>query len=298
LTGPVEGVRGLVAEKFGPFVVLQLRGEGLGVSDRLMDIAREYRRVTGCKAVYLKRFPKTRTSTNEESIAELRSPVPLLGRTVPSRVVITEWGLRFEVRPYDGFSVGLYLDHRENRSRVRALSGGRDVLNLFAYTCAFSVAAAAGGAASVTSVDISPANLEWGRNNFALNEFDTKCHRFFVADAADYLKRAERKGESFGLIILDPPTFAHGRRRKRFFSALRDLSDVVSRAVSVLKPDGILLISTNHRQMSMSDLQEKLKAGAAGRRYEVIATPRLPLDFSADPDHAKTIFVRFGGTVP
>ncbi|MHC4696706.1 MAG: class I SAM-dependent methyltransferase [Planctomycetota bacterium] len=293
LTGGAEGLQGLVAEKYGPIVVLQVREAGLERASSLMEVARWYRRTLGSEAVYVKRFPKTHSDTDGAAEQELRTPRPLLGKTMPEQVEIIERGLRFMVKPYDGASVGLYLDHRENRRRVRSLAGGRDVLNLFAYTCGFSVAAAAGEAASVTSVDLSGKNLEWGRANFALNGLDETSHEFRTADAIDYLKRAQRQERSFDLIILDPPTFAHARRRKRSFSILRDLPDLISQAAALLRPAGVMMISTNHRRITMADLQEQLKAGAGRRRYEVTATPPLPSDFSMDPEHAKTIFVRF-----
>ena len=100
--------------------------------------------------------------------------------------------------------MGLFLDQRDNRRRIRAQARGKDVLNLFAYTCGFSVAAAAGGAASTVSVDLSPKALEWGRANFALSHLDPSDHQFIKSDAFDYLRRAARQGKRFDIIILDP----------------------------------------------------------------------------------------------
>jgi 23S rRNA G2069 N7-methylase RlmK/C1962 C5-methylase RlmI len=142
-------------------------------------------------------------------------------------------------------------------------------------------------------VDISPKNLDWGRANLKLNGFDSMPHEVLASDATDFIKRARRQKKSYDLIIVDPPTFAHGRRRKNSFSILRDLPEMIAGVASILRPGGIMMISTNHRRVTMAKLREQLKAGAEGRRYEVIATPRLPLDFSVDPDHAKTLFAQF-----
>ncbi len=293
VTGTVEDLQGCVAEKYGPFVVLQVRGGALETGPLLKTVARWYRHTLGCEAVYAKRFPKTGSGRDQAAIEELCSPRPLLGKTMPQQTEIREKGLRFGVKPYDGSAVGLYLDHRDNRTRVRSLSKGKDVLNLFAYTCGFSVAAAAGGAASVTSVDISNKNLQWGRTNLELNGLDGTPHRFVASDAFDFLKRARRETLEFDLIIVDPPTFAHGRRRKKSFSIARDLPNLITQALAVLRPGGTVMLSTNHRRVSSADLSKQLRAGAGRRRFEVTATPRLPLDFSMDPDHAKTIFARF-----
>jgi len=211
---------------------------------------------------------------------------------VPEDLEISECGLKYLVRPLVGSSAGLFLDHRDNRSRIRSMAEGKTVLNLFAYTCGFSVAAAAGGAGRTVSVDLSDKNLEWGLDNFRLNGLDPTRHEFIRADAAEYLRRAEKLGERFDLIILDPPTFAHGRKRGRSFSVARDLGDLVRASLGRLEPGGVMMILTNYRRMSVTSLREQVKRCAGRRRFRIIATPRLPADFAVDPDHAKTIFVR------
>jgi 23S rRNA G2069 N7-methylase RlmK/C1962 C5-methylase RlmI len=198
--------------------------------------------------------------------------------------------------------VGLFLDQRDNRKRVRDLSAGKEVLNLFAYTCGFSVAAAAGGARSTTSVDLSPSHLEWGRRNFALNHLDPAGHEFIPSDAAEFLRRALRQNRSFDLVILDAPTFAHGRKRGKSFSITRDLPELVCGVLAVLAPGGIIMVSTNNRRLSLKRLKGMIargvKASGAGQGAErsvsdlrIINAPSLPLDFAVDRDHAKTLFV-------
>ncbi|MFQ5592324.1 MAG: class I SAM-dependent methyltransferase, partial [Phycisphaerae bacterium] len=147
ITGNVEDMEGLVAEKYGRFIVLQVREKRLGAKRWVMEIARWYRRTLASEAVYVKQITRGETASDEAALAALRSPEPLLGATLPQETQIHELGLNYLVRPYDGASVGLYLDHRDNRRRVRSLAKNKDVLNLFSYTCSFSVAAAAGGAA-------------------------------------------------------------------------------------------------------------------------------------------------------
>jgi len=339
LTGPAEGLSGLIAEKYGPVVVLQVLEASSRWSGALPDIARWYRDLLRVRAVYVKRYVRDRTQLDDDLQEALRSPKPLLGEPAPPQVEIMERGLRFAIRPYDGFSVGLFLDQRDNRSRIREMSRGKDVLNLFAYTCGFSAAAAVGGAKSTTSVDVSPKHLEWGRTNFALNGIDLTdsasenpltlpsdppgpsllgrlvrpsvgssdppagergssthpTHQFVRSDAAEYLKRAKRQGKEFDVIILDPPSFAHGRKSKDDFSILEDLAGLVGSAGEVLRPGGVIMVSTNHRKLSRRGLLERVRQGCGSRRCEVLATPPLPPDFAIDPDHAKTVFVRLGG---
>jgi len=299
LTGPAEGLSGLIAEKYGPVVVLQVLEASPRWSKSLPDIARWYREILRVRAVYVKRFVRDRTQLHDDLQEALRSPKPLLGDPAPPQVEIHERGLRFAIRPYDGFSVGLFLDQRDNRGRIRELSRGKDVLNLFAYTCGFSVAAAVGGAKSTISVDVSPKHLEWGRTNFTLNGIelavDIADHQFIRSDAMEYLKRAKRQGKEFDIIILDPPSFAHGRKSKDDFSILEDLAGLVNSAGDVLRSGGTMMVSTNHRKLSRRGLLDRVRQGCGLQRCEVLDTPPLPPDFAVDPDHAKTMFVRLGG---
>jgi len=300
LTGPAEGLSGLIAEKYGPVVVLQVLEASPRWLEALPDVARWYRDLLRVQAVYVKRFVRDRTQLNDDLQEALRSPKPLLGEPAPPQVEINERGLRFAIRPYDGFSVGLFLDQRDNRGRIREMSRGKDVLNLFAYTCGFSVAAAVGGAKSTVSVDVSPKHLEWGRTNFTLNGIglavDLAEHQFIRSDAMEFLRRAERQGKEFDIIILDPPSFAHGRKSKGDFSILEDLAGLVRSAGEVLRSGGVMMVSTNHRKLSRRGLLDRVRQGCGSRRCEVLEAPPLPPDFAVDNDHSKSVFVRLGGS--
>lgn len=292
ITGRAEDLDGLVAEKYGNVVILQVLSDRPSLQRALPRIARWYRKTLGVKAVYAKQFIKDRAGLDEQTLSALSAPPPIAGKPVGDDLTIVEHGLRYAIRPHEGFSVGLFLDHRDNRSKVRTLARNKSVLNLFAYSCGFSVAAVAGGAVQAVSVDLSPKALDWGRANFALNGLDPDAHTFVKSDATSYLKRAARQARQFDIIVLDPPTFAHGRRAKRSFSVSRDLPALVSGAMDVMRPGGVLLVSTNSRQISLYALRQKIKQGAHGRPYHVTDTPPLPADFAIDKDHAKTVFVQ------
>src|SRR5208282_2118674 len=118
--------------------------------------------------------------------------------------------LRFALRFDEGYSVGLFLDQRDNRRRLLHRHGASEVLNAFAYTCGFSVCAAASGA-RVTSLDLSKKYLDWGRRNFVLNQLDPARHDFIFGDAFAWFRRLAKKKRLFDIIILDPPTFSRSK---------------------------------------------------------------------------------------
>ncbi len=257
-------------------------------------IAEELLRRTGARAVYRKSFVRDRGGLDKDLDATHRDPQPWLGQPVEAEQVVTEHGLRYIVRPYAGFAVGLFLDHRDNRRRVRELSAGRRVLNAFSYTGAFSVAAAAGEAASVSSVDLSKRYLEWSRENFAVNGLDQTGHWFFCSDIFDFYKRAERQGRRFDLIILDPPTFSRPAHGRRTFVLAQRLEELLAGAVRLLDPGGQILLATNQRDLPLARLEEALLPAAGQRRCTILERPPLPADFAGDADYAKNVIVRYG----
>lgn len=302
LSGDQEDVKGLIVEKFGNVIVIQMADLSPKLSTTIKDIARWYQKLFEVQAVYVwdrsKQHPRAAGDKKSRSIKSPREDITgstIFGHPIDSQIHIREFDLKFLIRLDEGPAVGLFLDHRTNRQRIRSMSKGLNVLNLFAYTCGFSVSAAAGGANKTVSVDLSAKMLDWGKQNFERNSLPLEPHQFFVSDAAEFLKRARRQEMHFDLIILDPPSFAHGRKRKQDFSVSRDLSDLIAASASVLNPDGVMMIATNYRRMSNKGLRERIHRGAhiAGRRYKVMDVPGLPTDFDIDPDHAKTIFVKF-----
>ncbi|MBN1510697.1 MAG: class I SAM-dependent methyltransferase [Phycisphaerae bacterium] len=293
LTGQYEGVPGLVVEAFGPVLVLDVQqGRFQGDADLLRHIGHWYVRTLGVSSVYLRQSPKDRSgSQGRPSDADLLTP--LVGAPADEEFVIQERNLRFRIRPTSGPNVGLFLDQRENRRRIRELADGRRVLNLFAYTCGFSVAAAAGRAASVTSVDLSKSRLETGKENFRINGLPLEPHTFVCSEVFAYFARARRQDRLFDLIIIDPPTFARAKHPKRSFTLEKDLRPLVAEALTLLAPGGLLLLSTNSRKASKRWLLDQVSAAAGPRPFAVTGAPPLPDDFAVDPDHAKSVLVRF-----
>lgn len=157
--------------------------------------------------------------------------------------------LRYGIDFGAGYSVGFFIDQRENRRFVRDMAP-RSMLNCFAYTCSFSVAAATVGAKTV-SIDLSKKSLARGRENFALNSLPTSDHRFLADDVMEVVPRLARRGEKFDVIILDPPTFSRSHRGKAF-QVERDFETLLSSALEVAERDAKILLSTN-----CSTLQER-----------------------------------------
>ncbi|RFC46292.1 MAG: 23S rRNA (cytosine1962-C5)-methyltransferase [Verrucomicrobia bacterium] len=185
--------------------------------------------------------------------AERSAPVLLEGDpALPVETVVSESRMRFGLDFSAGYSVGLFLDQRANRALLRTAPLKR-VLNTFAYTCSFSVAAALAGAETL-SVDLSQKSLERGRHNFVLNELDPSAHRFVADDVQDLLPRLARRKEQFDAIILDPPTFSRGNKGRRF-RAEDDLQALLSAALEITAPGGRILLSTNCTKLRVADLE-------------------------------------------
>jgi 23S rRNA (cytosine1962-C5)-methyltransferase len=175
--------------------------------------------------------------------AEREAPRLLFGDADENlHTVVSEWLLRYSVDFGAGYSVGLFVDQRENRRYVRQLKP-KTLLNCFAYTCSFSVAAGSVGAKTV-NVDLSKKSLARGKENFALNSLPTTEHKFIADDVLGVLPRLARKREKFDLIILDPPTFSRSHRGG-VFHVEEDFEKLLLAALEVAERSAHILLSTN-----------------------------------------------------
>lgn len=185
---------------------------------------------------------------------------------------VEENGLQFLINLSDYLDTGLFLDHRITRQLVLEASNHKNVLNLFCYTGSFSVYAAKGNAASVTSVDLSKTYLDWSNDNFIINGFikNGKYH-FIHADVMQYLKTLSPG--IFDLIIIDPPTFSNSKRMKGFFDVQQHHAELINDALNILSPGGTIFFSTNYSKFIL----DESKINAHGIKN--ITRQTTPFDF-------------------
>jgi 23S rRNA G2445 N2-methylase RlmL/23S rRNA G2069 N7-methylase RlmK/C1962 C5-methylase RlmI len=192
--------------------------------------------------------------------------------------VVLEDGLKFLVNFDDYLDTGLFLDHRKTRARLRAAAAGKRFLNLFAYTCTASVYAAAGGAASTTSVDMSNTYLNWAQRNFELNGLGPDRNGLVQADCRVWLEdTAARSRERYDLVFIDPPTFSNSKRMEGVLDVDRDHPILIDGCARLLAPGGLIVFSTNSQRFRLDE--------SMTRRYDVvdISTKTLPHDFERNP---------------
>lgn len=168
--------------------------------------------------------------------------------------VVEEQGLKFYVNLDDYLDSGLFLDHRPLRAQVREEAAGKRVLNLFAYTGSFTVYAAAGGAADITTVDLSNTYLAWGERNLQLNGLLDKRDERVRADTFEFLRAARDEGRQWDLVVVDPPTFSNSKRMDDTFDVQRDHVTLLELVESVLAPDGVIYFSTNRKKFRLDDV--------------------------------------------
>ncbi len=166
--------------------------------------------------------------------------------------VIDEYGLNFKVNLSDYIDTGLFLDHRDTRAMVRENSSGKKVLNLFSYTGSFSVNAAAGGAVSTTTVDLSNVYLNWARENMELNHFNSPSHHYINSDVFKFLDKAISEKEKWDIIVLDPPTFSNSRKMDKVLDIQRDHVELINKSLSLLNKGGFIVFSTNSQKFKIS----------------------------------------------
>jgi 23S rRNA G2069 N7-methylase RlmK/C1962 C5-methylase RlmI len=190
-----------------------------------------------------------------------------------SRFVVNEGGFKFWVNLSDYLDTGLFLDHRRTRARFREESRGKHVLNLFAYTGAFSVYAAGGGASSTTTVDLSNTYLEWAGDNLDLNGFDEEHHRLIRDDVLGFLEDDNPPDNGYDLVIIDPPTISRSKRMENSLDLQRDHVRLINGTIKLCSPNAVIYFSTNFRKFKLDEIQIKATS------IEDITKDTLPSDF-------------------
>ncbi len=308
--GEADGWPGWHVDRLGEFVLSQ-SAKPLTVPqlDRLRSLLEATRNTQHATRGVCHKIlnPQIRKASPAEA-----APQQVLGEAAPERFEIRENGVRFELSFSEGYSVGVFLDQRDNRRRFLTghvaagfplwnaglRSGAPHVLNTFAYTCGFSVCAAKAGACT-TSLDLSKKYLEWGRRNFALNGLGAGGHEFLFGDAFDWLRRLAKKGRTFDAVALDPPTFSQSKA-SGIFRAEKDYGRLVATALPVLKPGGTLFASSNAASLRPEEFLRQIESAVenSGRRilqrHYAPQPPDFPITREA-PGYLKTVWLRIGG---
>jgi len=278
LHGEGDGVEGIAVDVYGEHLVVHFfSSEALANKDAILDALQAF----GPRGIYLKAHPKQSNNLVDPRTPDLAPATPVRGDAAADPMVVREGGLAFLVRLGDGLKTGIFLDQRDNRRRVRELAKGKRVLNLFAYTCGFTVAAASGGARETVSVDSSKGPLEWGQKNLDANGLLGTSHQMITDDALVWLKHAAKRSDRYDLILLDPPSYATTKSSR--FSAADDYPALAARALALLTPGGSMLACTNHRGISTRKFRKQLHESGrlAGTTIAQLKDLPCPLDFPA-----------------
>ena len=271
-----DGLPGLTVDRYADYLMLQLYCSAWRPHLKLItNILQELLSPLG---IYEKSRPqKTREL---EAVSDSKNYGRLLaGKAAPARLEVLENGLTFTVSLEQGLNTGLFLDQRRNRRDLMGRVKGKRVLNLFAYTGAFSVAAAAAGASQVTSVDASPSYTEWAKNNFTANLLNPQQHDFIVGDCLAVLAKLAQSGRNFDIILMDPPSFSTTAKSR--FTTRGGTSDLVAAALPLLTKNGLLMASSNHQKVDVAEYLKELRRGAlhSGCDLRVISMLGQPEDF-------------------
>jgi 23S rRNA (cytosine1962-C5)-methyltransferase len=229
--GEGDGLPGLICDIYGNSAVLQLDGAGpTGFWDH-QGVAEWLTQALPLDMVYL------RGQSRQGGKGQI-----LIGDLPAGPISFLENNLRFTVDVIQGQKTGFYLDQRENRQHIRTVADNRRVLNIFGYTGGFSIYAGSGGASQVTTVDLAGPALDVANQHWRINDLAPAIHRTVQADAFDFLEKASAAGDSWGLVIVDPPSFASSQGAvKKAVSAYERL---FAAATAVTSPDGLLAVAS------------------------------------------------------
>jgi len=241
-----DGLPGLVVDRFGDILVMQIHTKGMEQLRPLLEEA--LMQETGAHGLLMRNESQSR---KREGLA-VESAYVVSG-DVPRQVTAQENGVQFFVDPWEGQKTGFFLDQRDKRAALQKYVHHKRVLNCFSYTGGFSVyAALTGNDTHVTSVDISQPAMEMAYQNFSLNGLDPEQHEFLVADVFEYLESVASTDERFDVVVLDPPAFAKSKEART--NALKAYRRLNTLGMQVLRPGGILLTCSCSGVVGMDDL--------------------------------------------
>ncbi len=264
-----DGIPGLTLDFFDGALILSLYIELEPATEAaLIETIAE---VLTPRSVYLKRRPREARNAANTDRDHLAPEAPVHGEHL-EKITVLEKGVTYLIRPGGDLSVGLFLDMRDTRAWLRPRVREKTVLNTFAYTCGFGVVSGLGRAGHAVNLDLSRRVLDWGAENYALNDLHAERPDFISGDVFDWLDRFARKRETFDIVILDPPSFSTAKGSR--FSASADYGKLAASAARLVAPGGTLLACCNHAKLPRRAFARMLTDGVrdAGREAKVIAS--------------------------
>jgi 23S rRNA (cytosine1962-C5)-methyltransferase len=266
INAEADGVPGVVADRYGEWIVCQFTTTG---AERWKGaVVEALQRLTPCRGIYERSDADVRA---KEGLAPAAGV--LAGAAPPERIEIFEGGCRYLVDVLEGHKTGFYLDQRENREIIRRYANNADVLNAFAYTGGFGIAAVAAGAASVTHVELSEQALALAERNTALNTCSAAGSAFLRGDVFEVLRKFRDERRSFDLIVLDPPKFAASRGQ--LMKAARGYKDINLLGIKLLRPGGVLATFSCSGLMTPELFHKVVADAAVDARRDVQVIRRL-----------------------
>ncbi|MCD7035344.1 class I SAM-dependent rRNA methyltransferase [Metabacillus sp. GX 13764] len=289
VNGEGDGLGGLTIEYFDGYYLINWYSIGIYKFREL--IINALKELVEFKAIYQKkRFDVSGKYIEEDDfVAGERGTFP---------IIVKENGVNFAVYLNEGAMVGVFLDQREVRKRIRdAYAEGKHILNTFSYTGAFSVFGAVGGAAKTTSVDLANRSMSKTIEQFSVNGLDYEAQDIIVEDVFRYFKYAVKKELTFDMVILDPPSFA--RSKKMVFSAEKDYKDLLKETIAITKDEGIIVASTNSSAFNMKKFKGFIDQAfkESSRKYQLVEEFSLPKDFKTikefpEGSYLKVVFIK------
>lgn len=287
--GEGDGIGGLTIDFFNGFYMVSWYSEGI-YSFR-EDIYEALNEVVNTRGVY----EKLRFDTNGQYVEK---DDYVLGEKGDFPLIVLENGMSFAVDLNDGAMTGIFLDQRNVRKALRDhYAEGKTVLNTFSYTGAFSVAAALGGAAGTTSVDLAKRSLPKTIEQFAVNGIDYESQDIKVMNVFDYFSYAARHDLKFDVVVLDPPSFA--RTKKMTFSTAKDYPKLLKDALKITNEGGMIIASTNNASFNMKKFKTFIDKAfkETNKRYKILEEHQLPEDFPVphnfpEFNYLKVVFIK------
>ena len=217
----------------------------------------------------------------------------ILGTAIPKDFVVKENNIAFNISFCEGGGTGLFLDQRDNRKKVQNLAKDKEVLNCFCYTSPFSIYASLGGAAKTTNIDLSRKAIEWSKKNFLLNQISLDTHEFIMGEVCDWLQKFQKRGRTFDMIIIDPPSFSTSKTT--VFNVEKDFPQLIGSGLNILREVGMLIFSTNIAKINLSkffQLLPKVK-NFTSKPYKLIDVSSQGLDFPIDGIYLLEPYLKF-----